>query len=79
MRAQATSAALPNAVFHGLSDLLTNGPVDYMDESNTHIISVQPLLPIAFTGRRRRSLLAASGAWRMRMRLEGVWESWSRV
>ncbi len=49
-------------MFHALSDLLTSGPRDYMDESNTHIISVQQLLPIAFTGRRRRRLSAVSGA-----------------
>ena len=61
---------LPDAVFHALSDLLTNGPVDYMDESNTHIISVQQLLPIAFTGRRRRRLAAVSGAGCMQRRAE---------
>ena len=60
--AQASSQGLPDAVFHALSALLTSGPVDYMDESNTHIISMRQLPPIAFTGRRRRGLLAAAAS-----------------
>jgi len=61
-RAQASTAQLSSAVFHALSDLLTSGPVDYMNETNTHIISMVQLAPIAYSGAdgRRRALLAAA-------------------
>jgi len=63
-RAQASTTQLSSAVFHALSDLLTSGPVDYMNETNTHIISMVQLAPIAYsgTGSRRRALLAAASA-----------------